>query len=244
MRSVLAMPSTPAPQSSVTARLQAVQIRIQRACIASGRSADEVRLLAVSKTFGTDAILATYHAGQRDFGENYIQEAQEKIIALQQAMPQAVWHCIGPVQSNKCKIVATHFDWLHSLDRLKIAERLSEHRPAHMPALNVCLQTNIDDSPSKSGAKADIETLRTLAQAVHRLPGLRLRGIMAIPDPSDASSLLLKHRRAKMLFDALAAELPGLDTLSLGMSADLEAAIAAGSTMVRVGSALFGHRVP
>jgi pyridoxal phosphate enzyme (YggS family) len=180
--------------------------------------------------------------GQRDFGENYVQEGVDKITALQ-SVAGLVWHCIGPLQSNKTRLVAEHFDWVHSVDRLKIAQRLSEQRPAHLPALQVCLQVNTDGGPTKTGvAPADV---LALAQAVVALPRLQLRGLMTIPDPvAGFDAQLALHAQAKRLFDELQAALtlPHFDTLSMGMSADLEAAVQAGSTMVRVGTAVFGAR--
>jgi pyridoxal phosphate enzyme (YggS family) len=185
-------------------------------------------------------VAEAFAAGQTAFGENYIQEAVEKITAL--AHLPLEWHCIGPIQSNKTRLVAEHFDWVHSVDRLKIAQRLSEQRPGNLAPLNVCLQINIDGGPTKSGV-APQEAL-ALAQAVAQLPRLRLRGIMTIPEPSeDFASASEAHRDARALFDALCQSGLALDTLSMGMSADLEAAISEGSTMVRVGSAIFGGRV-
>lgn len=203
---------------------------------------EEVTLLAVSKTFGADAVRAAFDAGQRAFGENYIQEGVEKIAAL--ADVQGIeWHCIGPMQSNKTRLVAEHFDWAHTLDRLKIAERLSAQRPADRPPLNVCLQVNIDGGANKSGV-APGDAL-ALARAVAVLPRLQLRGLMVIPEPApdfEAACAVLASARA--LFDQLNTAGLRLDTLSMGMSADLEAAVAQGSTMVRVGTAIFGRRAP
>lgn len=225
--------------TTIAANLQAVRARIDAACRAAGRDPGAVALLAVSKTFGADAVRAAHAAGQRDFGENYIQEALDKIAALR-ALPLQ-WHCIGPIQSNKTRLVAEHFDWAHTLDRLKIAERLSAQRPDGRAPLNVCIQVNIDAGASKSGV-APAEAL-ALAHAVAALPRLRLRGLMTIPEPApDFDAARAVHARAKALFDQLNAAGLGLDTLSMGMSADLEAAIAAGSTMVRVGTAIFGAR--
>lgn len=223
----------------IESNLQQVRARIATACQANGRSVEDVALLAVSKTFGPEAIRAVHAAGQRAFGENYIQEAVEKMALLADLALE--WHCIGPIQSNKTRLVATHFDWAQSVDRLKIAERLSAQRPAGLAPLNVCVQVNIDGGSTKSGVApgAALE----LAQAVAALPRLRLRGLMAIPEPGgDFEADYAVHRRGRMLFEQLNAAGLGLDTLSLGMSADLEAAIAAGSTMVRVGSAIFGTR--
>jgi pyridoxal phosphate enzyme (YggS family) len=177
--------------------------------------------------------------GQRDFGENYIQEGVEKIAAL--APLGLTWHCIGPLQSNKTRPVAEHFDWVHAVDRLKIAQRLSEQRPTTLAPLNVCIQVNIDGGPTKAGVGP--EDALALAQAVATLPHLRLRGIMTIPEPKpDFAATLAVHQRAKALFDRLCASGLALDTVSMGMSADLEAAVQAGSTLVRVGSAIFGGR--
>ena len=209
------------------------------ACQAGGRTRSSVQLLAVSKTFPADAVAQMAALGQRDFGENYIQEGVDKITAL--ADLGLVWHCIGPVQGNKTRLVAEHFDWVHSVDRLKIAQRLSDQRPGHLAPLNVCIQVNIDGGAAKAGVVPH-EAL-ALASAVAALPGLRLRGLMTIPEPApDFAAALAVHRAAKDLFDDLRTSGLDIDTLSMGMSADLEAAIQAGSTMVRVGSALFGGR--
>ena len=223
---------------------QAVLVRLQAACAAAGREPGSVSLLAVSKTFDADGVHQAWCDGQREFGENYIQEGVDKIARLHELAPGGglVWHCIGPVQSNKTRLVAEHFDWLHTLDRLKIAQRLNEQRPAHLPPLNVCLQVNIDGGDTKSGV-APHEALG-LAQAVLALPRLRLRGLMTIPDPVD--DMVAVHTRARVLFEDLqrALALPDFDTLSMGMSGDMDAAVQAGSTMVRVGSAIFGTRPP
>jgi pyridoxal phosphate enzyme (YggS family) len=225
--------------TTIHENLRTVQARIETACHASGRRPESVSLLAVSKTFGADAVQLAHAAGQRAFGENYIQEAVEKISALRHLPLQ--WHCIGPIQSNKTRLVAEHFDWVQTVDRLKIAQRLSEQRPAHLPPLQVCLQVNVDGGPTKSGV-APSEAL-ALAQAVAVLPGLRLRGLMCIPEPAaDFVAACAVFKRAGDLFDTLNATGLALDTLSMGMSADLEAAVASGSTMVRVGSAIFGQR--
>ncbi len=225
--------------TKISTQLGAVRERIQAACRAAGRPPETVTLLAVSKTFGADAVQAAFEAGQTAFGENYIQEAVEKIAALRH-LP-LVWHCIGPVQSNKTRLVAEHFDWVHTVDRLKIAQRLSEQRPAELPPLQVCLQVNVDGGPTKSGV-APVDAL-ALAQAVAGLPRLHLRGIMCIPEPApDHAAACQVFKRAAVLFEALNAQGLKLDTLSMGMSADLEAAIASGSTLVRVGSAIFGSR--
>jgi len=223
-------------------RYQAVRERITQAALQTGRPTLSVKLLAVSKTFPADAVAAVAASGQRDFGENYVQEGVDKIAALQ-GLTGLVWHCIGPLQSNKTRLVAEHFDWVHSVDRLKIAQRLSEQRPAHLPPLQVCLQVNIDGGPTKAGVSPP-EAL-ALAQAVSALPRLVLRGLMTIPDAMESfDAQLAVHTQAKRLFDELqtALALPQFDTLSMGMSADLEAAVQAGSNMVRVGTAVFGSR--
>lgn len=201
-------------------------------------------LLAVSKTFGADAVRQAQAAGQRCFGENYVQEGVEKILALGESgvapMPTQ-WHCIGPLQSNKTRLVATHFDWVQSVDRLKIAERLNEQRPRGLPPLQVCLQVNVDGGLTKAGV-APAE-LPALADAVAKLPNLRLRGLMCIPEPADNfEAQRAVFAQARALFDRLNDSGFALDTLSMGMSDDLEAAVAAGSTMVRVGRAVFGDR--
>ena len=220
-------------------KLQTVRQRIEAACAAAGRDPAGVTLLAVSKTFGPDAVRAAHAAGQTHFGENYLQEAVDKMAAL--ADLPLVWHCIGPIQSNKTRLVAEHFDWAHTVDRLKIAQRLAEQRPAHLPPLQVCLQVNIDGGPTKSGV-APSDAL-ALARAVAQLPRLTLRGLMTIPEPApDFVAALAVHQQARALFDDLRDAGLALDTLSMGMTADLEAAIHAGSTMLRVGTAIFGGR--
>jgi pyridoxal phosphate enzyme (YggS family) len=224
--------------------LQSVQLRLRQACESAGRQTQAVALLAVSKTFDADAVFQAWQSGQREFGENYIQEGVDKIARLRELAPDGglVWHCIGPVQSNKTRLVAEHFDWLHTVDRLKIAQRLNEQRPAHLPPLNVCVQVNIDGGETKSGVAP--QDVLALAQAVRELPRLRLRGLMTIPDPAD--DMLAVHRRARAVFEDVQRTLaqPDFDTLSMGMSGDMDAAVQAGSTMVRVGSAIFGTRPP
>ena len=222
-----------------------------QACEAAGRPPADVHLLAVSKTFGADAVLEAVAAGQRAFGENYIQEGVDKMVAVRAALPATLaygalqWHCIGPIQSNKTRQVAEHFDWVHTVDRIKIAERLSAQRPDHLPPLQICIQVNVDGGATKSGVAPDqaLELLR----AVAKLPRLQVRGIMSIPDHApDFAAQLAIHQSARSLFDHIFAlhepRLEGIDTLSLGMTADLEAAIQAGSTMVRVGTGVFGGR--
>ena len=228
--------------TTITAQLQHVRARIATACALAGRDVQEITLLAVSKTFPAQAVREAAAAGQRAFGENYIQEAADKIAALRD-LPHLAWHCIGPIQSNKTRLVAEHFDWAHTVDRLKTAERLSAQRPAGLAPLNVCIQINIDGGPTKSGVAPS--ELPALARAVAALPRLRLRGLMTIPEPApDFEAARAVHARTKALFDQMNVEGLALDTLSMGMSADLEAAIAAGSTLVRVGSAIFGTRPP
>ena len=229
-----------------SARLAAVLKRIRSAEQQYNRPPGSVELLAVSKTKPIADIAAVAAAGHYRFGENYLQEALTKISALQkQSFQQPLeWHFIGPIQSNKTRAIAEHFAWVHSIDRLKIAERLSAQRPSDLPALNVCLQVNIDNEVSKSGFV--VEELSAIAAVVAKLPRLRLRGLMAIPAPHDEFDLQrLPFARLRAAQQALqASDLPDLqlDTLSMGMSADLEAAIAEGATQVRVGTALFGPR--
>jgi pyridoxal phosphate enzyme (YggS family) len=225
--------------TSIAANLQAVKGRIAAACAASGRNADGVRLLAVSKTWPAAAVSEVAAYGQRAFGENYVQEALEKIRAL--APLNLEWHFIGPLQSNKTRAVAEHFAWVHGIDRLKVAERLAEQRPAALPPLQVCVQVNVSGEASKSGVPA--EQAADLCQAVAGLPRLRLRGLMAIPEPSDDPALVRERFAAlRQLRDRLQAQGLAVDTLSMGMSDDLEAAIAEGATIVRVGTAIFGER--
>ncbi len=214
-------------------------MRIARAAVAAGRDPAGVRLLAVSKTWPAESVREAAAAGQRAFGENYVQEGVAKVEAL--ADLGLEWHFIGPLQSNKTRLVANRFSWVHSIDRLKIAERLAEQRDVHLPPLDVCIQVNVSGEASKSGvAPAD---LPELARAVASLPRLRLRGLMAIPEPTpDVALQRARFASLRMLRDELNAAGLGLDTLSMGMSDDLEAAIAEGSTMVRVGTAIFGAR--
>ena len=229
--------------SSIADNLGSVTRRIQKATKAAARADGSVSLLAVSKTKPAAEVRQAAAAGQIAFGENYLQEALKKIEALAD-LPDLEWHFIGPIQSNKTRAIAEHFQWVHSVDRLKIARRLSDHRPDTLPPLNVCLQVNVDNEDSKSGCQ--LEDLPELATAVSELPGLKLRGLMAIPDPDQPEHNLRNS------FQALATALeqlnrqPGLraplDTLSMGMSGDLELAIAEGATLVRVGTALFGAR--
>jgi len=227
--------------ASIAGKLQQVQERIALACAVAQRPVQSVTLLAVSKTFGAAAVRAAQAAGQRAFGENYVQEALAKIDTLADLRASIEWHLIGPLQSNKTREVAAAFDWVHSLDRLKVAERLSAQRPAGLPPLQVCLQVNVSGEASKSGV-APAE-LPALAHAVAALPHLRLRGLMSIPEPAvDIAAQCAPHRQLRGLFEGLRREGLALDTLSMGMSADLEAAIAEGATIVRVGTAIFGGR--
>jgi len=223
----------------IAENLHHVCTRINEACQQAGRAPGTVQLLAVSKTFGAHAVQEAFAAGQTAFGENYIQEAVDKITQLRHLPLQ--WHCIGPIQSNKTRLVAEHFDWVHTVDRLKIAQRLSEQRPVGLPPLQVCIQVNVDGGPTKSGIAP--QDALALAQQVAVLPGVRLRGLMCIPEPApNFVAACAVFARAKGLFDALNQAGLGLDTLSMGMSADLEAAVVEGSTLVRVGTAIFGGR--
>jgi len=223
--------------------MQAVGEAIAAAADEARRPRDSVRLLAVSKTFGPDAVIEAAQAGQRAFGENYVQEGVDKVRAVAVALPDLPleWHFIGPIQSNKTRPIAEHFDWVHTVEREKIAQRLAEQRPPEKDPLHVCLQVNISGEASKSGvAPADVAAL---ARSVAALPQLRLRGLMAIPEPTDDFT---EQRAAfaalRTLYDALREQGFALDTLSMGMSADLRAAVLEGATIVRVGSAIFGAR--
>ncbi|GAO36783.1 hypothetical protein SCT_2198 [Sulfuricella sp. T08] len=225
--------------TTIANSLQAVRQRIAQAATAAGRPAADIQLLAVSKTFLAAAVRQAYTAGQRAFGESYVQEAVEKVEALND-LPLK-WHFIGPIQSNKTRPIAESFAWVHSLDRARIADRLSAGRPSNLPDLQVCLQVNVSGEPSKSGVAP--EDLAALARHVLALPRLKLRGLMTIPEPTDDP---VDQRRAfarlRQLLEQINAEGFQLDTLSMGMSDDLEAAIAEGATIVRVGSAIFGAR--
>jgi pyridoxal phosphate enzyme (YggS family) len=232
---------------AVQGNLKAVIERISRAAQAVSRDPSSVALLAVSKTFGPEVVLAAARAGQRCFGENYVQEGVDKIARTRELAPELPlqWHFIGPIQSNKTRPIAEQFDWVHSVDRLKIAQRLSEQRPPERGDLDVLLQVNVSGEASKSGvAPADVVPL---AMAVATLPRLRLRGLMAIPEPTeDIGAQRAAFRALRLALDQARLALPHapLDALSMGMSADLEAAIAEGSTLVRVGTAIFGARTP
>lgn len=222
--------------STIADNILHVSSRIQAATKAAGRDENSVQLLAVSKTKPAQALREAYAAGMRDFGENYLQEALGKQLEL--AELPLIWHFIGPIQSNKTRSIAEHFAWVHSVDRLKIAQRLSEQRPADLPPLNICIQVNVSGEASKSGCTP--QDLPALAQAISALPRLKLRGLMAIPEPTedraeqDAAFAAVQTLQASL-------DLP-LDTLSMGMSHDLESAIAQGATWVRIGTALFGAR--
>ena len=227
--------------ATIAANLQAVNARIAQAARASGRAPGEITLVAVSKTFAAEHIAQAHAAGQRAFGENYVQEAVEKITNLARLSPAPAWHFIGPIQSNKTASIAQHFQWVHSVARERIAQRLDSAYPAGSPPLNVCIQVNVSGEAAKSGVEPGEEA--KLADAIARLPRLRLRGLMAIPEPT-ADPALQRRRFALLreLKDGLVARGHALDTLSMGMSDDLEAAIAEGATMVRVGTAIFGPR--
>jgi len=225
--------------ATIASNLQAVRARIERAAQAVGRQSGDIALVAVSKTFPAEYIAQAHAAGQRVFGENYAREAVEKITKLEH-MPLE-WHFIGPLQSNKTSAIATHFQWVHSVAREKIAQRLDAARPEGLPPLNVCIQVNVSGEAAKSGIEPGEEL--KLADAIARLPRLKLRGLMAIPEPtSDAALQRRRFAQLRELKERLAARGHALDALSMGMSDDLEAAIAEGATMVRVGTAIFGRR--
>ena len=225
---------------SIENNLQEVKRRISGAALAAGRPPAAVRLLAVSKTFGADVVRQAHAAGQRAFGENYVQEGVDKAEALRALGLE--WHFIGPLQSNKTRPVANAFDWVHGIDRLKIAERLSAQRDVHLPPLNVCIQVNVSGEDSKSGVAP--AAAGALAQAVAALPRLHLRGLMCIPEPTtDEAVLRARFAVLRGLYDELRSAGLVLDTLSMGMSHDLEPAIAEGASIVRVGTAIFGERV-
>ncbi|MFC3461054.1 YggS family pyridoxal phosphate-dependent enzyme [Massilia haematophila] len=229
--------------STIADNLQAVEATIAAAVQQAGRARSMVQLLAVSKTFPAEAVLEAIAAGQRAFGENYLQEGVEKIAAVARAQPDAAveWHFIGPIQSNKTRPIATNFAWVHTVERLKIAQRLSEQRPPELGPLNICLQVNISGEATKSGATPN--ELPELARAVAQLPNLRLRGLMAIPEPqADPALQRAAFAQLRQLGEALRADGILVDTLSMGMSGDMTAAILEGATIVRVGSAIFGTR--
>ncbi|GGD49475.1 YggS family pyridoxal phosphate-dependent enzyme [Lacimicrobium alkaliphilum] len=226
---------------TIAERLESASDSIRQLCQSARLVPEQVKLLAVSKTKPIEDIRQAYAAGQCQFGENYVQEGVEKIQALRD-LPDIEWHFIGPLQSNKTRAVAEHFDWMQSLDRLKIARRLNEQRPDNMPALNVLIQINISHDERKSGLENETE-LFALAEQIDRLPNLSLRGVMAIPSAGlDDAQQLAIFMRMRRLFDGLQARFPQADTLSMGMSGDMHNAIKAGSTMVRLGTAIFGAR--
>ncbi|WP_368299439.1 YggS family pyridoxal phosphate-dependent enzyme [Kluyvera sichuanensis] len=228
--------------NDIAHNLAQVREKISAAAVRCGRDSEEVTLLAVSKTKPASAVEEAVAAGQRAFGENYVQEGVDKILHFREkGITSLQWHFIGPLQSNKSRLVAEHFDWCHTVDRLKIATRLSEQRPVEMPPLNVLIQINISDEQSKSGIS--LGALDALAADIAALPNVRLRGLMAIPAPeTEYERQLVVAQQMAAAFARLKADYPTVDTLSLGMSDDMEAAIAAGSTMVRIGTAIFGAR--
>jgi len=225
--------------ASIAENISTVRDQIARATASCGRPSGSVALLTVTKTQAPEKLREAYAAGQREFGENYVQEALEKILSLD--LPDLIWHFIGPIQSNKTADIATHFDWVHSVDRLKIANRLSSQRPLDCPPLNICVQVNLSQEDSKSGVA--LEDTAALCELLAKLPRLRLRGLMAIPAPcAEHAQQRDVFRPLTRLFSELQGRFEHLDTLSIGMSADYEAAIEEGSTIVRVGSAIFGVR--
>lgn len=232
--------------TTIASKLQSVYAQISDACQKCGRQPTEVALLAVSKTFPAEAVREAALAGQRAFGENYIQEAVDKMAAVRAMadVPALQWHCIGPIQSNKTRLVAEHFDWAHTVDRDKIAQRLNDQRPDGLAPLQVCIQVNVDGGASKSGCSPDEAV--ALARGIAGMPRLCLRGVMSIPDPqADDAAMLAVHRQVVAVFARIRDSVLGLaqwDTISLGMTADMHTAIAAGSTLVRVGSGIFGAR--
>ena len=227
--------------TTIAERLTSTHNRIEQAAIHAHRLPEEINLLAVSKTKPASQIIEAYQSGQRLFGENYVQEGQDKITQLSPLYPDIEWHFIGPLQSNKTQIVANCFDWVHTVSRSKIALRLNDQRPSTLEPLNVCIQINISNEDSKSGV--DATQMLELAQEINQLPNLTLRGLMAIPSATQDSLLQQKELSSlNALFDKLKNRFSQVDTLSVGMSNDLEAAINNGSTMVRIGSAIFGER--
>ncbi|MDR3352672.1 MAG: YggS family pyridoxal phosphate-dependent enzyme [Zoogloeaceae bacterium] len=229
--------------NEITRNLQAVREKIWKTACSVARKPEGIRLLAVSKTHPVASLLEAIAAGQRDFGENYVQEGVGKIHVLRERLPEVplVWHFIGPLQGNKTRLVAEHFDWVHTIDRIRIAERLAAQRPASLPPLQVCVQVNISGEATKSGVPPT--EVPELCRAVAELPRLALRGLMSIPAPeTDFERQRPALRALRQIFLALRDEGMALDTLSMGMTHDLEAAILEGSTLVRVGTAIFGTR--
>ncbi|EAR62878.1 YggS family pyridoxal phosphate-dependent enzyme [Neptuniibacter caesariensis] len=227
--------------SSIAKNLEKVRQQIADTAVQSNRQSNEITLLAVSKTRPADDLRSAYEEGQRHFGENYLQESLEKIQSLSDL--DICWHFIGPLQSNKTRTVAENFDWMHTVDRLKIAQRLSAQRPEQLAPLNICIQVNISNEDSKSGCSP--EQVAELADQISQLPNISLRGLMAIPkassDPKEQAEAFQKMRLLQL---ELQQSHPQLDTLSMGMSGDMNEAISAGSTIVRVGTAIFGPRPP
>jgi len=227
--------------ATIKENIQQVRARLAKACAAAQRPVQSVTLLSVSKTFGADAVREAFAAGERRFGENYVQEGIEKIAALADLRPEIEWHLIGPLQSNKTRMVAEQFDWVHSVDRLKIAQRLSEQRPADLLPLQICLQVNISGEASKSGLAVD--EVASVAREVAALPRINLRGLMAVPEPAGNEAAQRRpHAQLRELLAKLQREGLLMDALSMGMTADLEAAVMEGATIVRVGTAIFGGR--
>ena len=227
--------------TTIADRLSIAQSRINQAAQKCSRMPDEIKLLAVSKTKPNSDIIEAYQAGQRLFGENYVKEGEQKISELSAKYPDIEWHFIGPLQSNKTKIVAQHFDWMHTLSRLKIAQRLNEQRPDHQSPLQVCIQVNISQEDTKSGIDAD--EVMALATQINQMPKLTLRGVMAIPTATDDIQVQQdEFSKLQRIYQNLQQHFDNIDTLSMGMSGDLDVAIANGSTMVRIGSAIFGDR--
>lgn len=227
--------------TTIADRLSIAQSRMNQAAQKCSRLPSEIKLLAVSKTKPVSDIIEAYQAGQRLFGENYVQEAEQKIIDMQPMYPDIEWHFIGPLQSNKTKIVAEHFDWMHTVSREKVAQRLNDQRPPQKLPLQVCIQVNISQEDSKSGI--DPQAVIALAEQISQMPNLTLRGVMAIPTATDDTCIQqTEFSQLKQIYQLLQQRFKGIDTLSMGMSGDLDMAIANGSTMVRIGSAIFGER--
>lgn len=229
--------------NDIASNLHFIRSQIDMACIQTNRDPKHVQLLAVSKTKPVESILAAYHAGQRQFGESYVQDAIPKIehIANIEKISDIEWHFIGPLQSNKTRSVAEHFSWVHSIERLKIAQRLNEQRPDHLPPLNICIQINISGEETKSGIQtSDVDAL---VAEIEQLPKLQLRGLMCIAENTDdLEAVRANFISMQQLFNELKKRYPSVDTLSMGMTDDMKIAIASGSTMVRIGTAIFGSR--
>ena len=232
--------------SAIESGLANVRARIETAARAAGRRPEDIELVAVSKTFRAEDVAEAVRCGQRAFGENYAQEGVAKMLAVRQRCASGaplIWHFIGPIQSNKTRLIAEHFDWVQSVDRLTVAQRLSQQRPPHLPELQICIQVNVSGESTKHGVAP--EAVAALAQEVRALPHVRLRGLMTIPEPAtDPERAREQLRTLRELKERLEGIVDGLDTLSMGMSDDLELAIAEGATMVRIGRAIFGERAP